>query len=365
MTANPKNILLTIFIAAAAVACSDDDNHSSSGTEMVEMPISISIPAEGFVHPTDVAIGDEAVSPALAGTRTLPGDPGTSEQFLLPRYLYIYLVSTNSAGTAQVMFRKEEVRAEEWVLSTSSGNAVGQDHFSAADGLYVYQGHLSISLPLYRREGRVYVAASPVEIEGIPAETSSWTSADYVEDNVTFTVEGETRANLKDIYSSPCNLTKKVNGTDVYYGTIEDYASNMPHIDMVLYHVAARLDLLWNVEEAVQPAVALENITVSKLKRNGCLLFNPMGNALSPAELSSADGTYNETIILDKGTQWYGRKCLYIIPAQETKGQYTLHLDITKQSSSTPKSIETNINLKNGDPYTPWMRGFVTISTDF
>ena len=79
MITDLKNILLDImmFLAAAFVtSCSDDDSLASRGLETVEMPISISIPAEGFVSPTDVGIGDEAVTPASATTRA-PGDPGT------------------------------------------------------------------------------------------------------------------------------------------------------------------------------------------------------------------------------------------------------------------------------------------------
>ena len=73
-----KNILLDImmFLAAAFVtSCSDDDSLASRGLETVEMPISISIPAEGFVNPTDVGIGNDESASTLAVTRAL-GDPG-------------------------------------------------------------------------------------------------------------------------------------------------------------------------------------------------------------------------------------------------------------------------------------------------
>ena len=93
MTTDLKNIFFTMAIVLAAAfvtSCSDDDSLASRGLETVEMPISSSIPAEGFVNPTDVGIGDEAVTPASAITRT-PGDPGTYEQFHLPQYIYLFL----------------------------------------------------------------------------------------------------------------------------------------------------------------------------------------------------------------------------------------------------------------------------------
>ena len=111
-----KNILLDVmmFLAAAVVtSCSDDDSLASRGLETVEMPISISIPAEGFVNPTDVGIGNEEPASALAVTRAL-GDPGEAETFVLPKYLYIYLVSTSSSNSTQVIFKKQEVKSGDW-----------------------------------------------------------------------------------------------------------------------------------------------------------------------------------------------------------------------------------------------------------
>ena len=99
-----EKILLTILIAMAVSACSDDDDMSNNGMATIEMPINISIPAEGFVNPTDVGIGDETPSSTLfspsatEGSTRLPGDPGEAETFELPKYIYIYLVSTSTAG---------------------------------------------------------------------------------------------------------------------------------------------------------------------------------------------------------------------------------------------------------------------------
>ena len=256
---------MAIVLAAAVVtSCSDDDSLASRGLETVEMPISISIPAEGFVNPTDVGIGNEEPASALVTTRAL-GDPGTAETFDLPQYLYIYLVSTSSSNSTQVIFKKQEVKPEDWKLSTS-GN-----HFSAKDGLYVYQGHLSINLPLNRKEGRVYVVASNLDLDdsatdkkyNLKTDVSSWSSYTDVEDSVTFTNQADLRNNMQNLYSSPYNL-KNIEGN--YYGTIKDYASNVPHIDMVLYHVATKVDLQWTIDEQFQGTK--EWVQVQK-KKNG------------------------------------------------------------------------------------------------
>lgn len=267
MTTDLKNIFFTMAIvlaAAVVTSCSDDDSLASRGLETVEMPISISIPAEGFVNPTDVGIGNEEPASALVTTRAL-GDPGTAETFDLPQYLYIYLVSTSSSNSTQVIFKKQEVKPEDWKLSTS-GN-----HFSAKDGLYVYQGHLSINLPLNRKEGRVYVVASNLDLDdsateknyNLVTDVSSWNSYTDVENGVTFTNQADLRNNMQNLYSSPYNL-KNIEGN--YYGTIKDYASNVPHIDMVLYHVATKVDLQWTIDEQFQGTK--EWVQVQK-KKNG------------------------------------------------------------------------------------------------
>lgn len=263
-----KNISLTIMMIMAAAfvtSCSDDDSLASRGLETVEMPISISIPAEGFVNPTDVGIGNEEPASALVTTRAL-GDPGTAETFDLPQYLYIYLVSTSSSNSTQVIFKKQEVNPEDWKLSTSGDNT--NDHFLRKDGLYVYQGHLSINLPLNRKEGRVYVVASNLDLDdsgtgkkyNLKTDVSSWSSHTDVEDKVTFTNQPDLRNNMQNLYSSPYNLENDGN----YYGTIKDYASNVPHIDMVLYHVATKVDLQWTIDEKFQGTKVWEQKTKPK-----------------------------------------------------------------------------------------------------
>ena len=271
MITDLKNILWTIMMIMAAAfvtSCSDDDSLASRGLETVEMPISISIPAEGFVNPTDVGIGNEEPASTLAVTRAL-GDPGTAETFDLPKFLYIYLVSTSSSNSTQVIFKKQEVKPEDWKLSTSGDNT--NNHFLAKDGLYVYQGHLSINLPLNRKEGRVYVVASNLDLDdsateknyNLVTDVSSWSSSKDVEDRVTFTNQADLRNNMQNLYSSPYNLK---NDEGNYYGIIKDYASNVPHIDMVLYHVATKVDLQWTIDEQFQGTKAWEKV---KKESNG------------------------------------------------------------------------------------------------
>ena len=378
-----------IMVAAFVTSCSDDDSLASRGLETVEMPISISIPAEGFVSPTDVGIGNDEPASTLAVTRAL-GDPGEAETFDLPKYLYIYLVSTSSSNSTQVIFKKQEVKPEDWKLSTSEGNT--NNHFSTKDGLYVYQGHLSINLPLNRKEGRVYVVASNIDLDDsstnnkIKLVTSAeWTDEETFLNAITFSNDGELRKNdnMKNLYSSPYNLTKKVNSKDVYYGTIEDYASNVPHIDMVLYHVATKVDLQWTIDEQYQGSKEWNQVLKDKngstdtmrsttdtssddynkvffsyiearlLPKEKLPIFKPMNvinyeSSFDAAFLGKEEDTQNRQKYEDekgntkerkeyyqvlpeteKSGMYYGRKVIYVMPKLVTLSSGDYYYDIT------------------------------------
>ena len=407
MTTDLKNIFFTMAIvlaAAVVTSCSDDDSLASRGLETVEMPISISIPAEGFVNPTDVGIGNEEPASTFAVTRAL-GDPGEAETFALPQYLYIYLVSTSSSNSTQVIFKKQEVNPEDWKLSTPGGNTNG--HFSAKDGLYVYQGHLSINLPLNRKEGRVYVVASNLDLDdsateknyNLVTDVSSWNSYTDVENGVTFTNQADLRNNMQNLYSSPYNLK---NNDGKYYGIIKDYASNVPHIDMVLYHVATKVDLQWTIDEQFQGTK--EWVQVKK-KKNGSddtmrstadktskdynkVFFSYIEARLLPKEklpifkpmnVTSSSGTFDAAFLgkevvtknlqkytdskgntkerkeyyqvlpeTEKSGMYYGRKVIYVMPklVPPSSGDVDYYYDITLKilvnNYTTSKKNEDN-----------------------
>ena len=267
-----------MFLAAAVVtSCSDDDSLASRGLETVEMPISISIPAEGFVNPTDVGIGNDEPASTLAVTRAL-GDPGTYEQFHLPRYIYLFLCNESTNGTKSVIYQKIEIPDNELTSSwekTISGN----------DSIYTYKGTVSINLPLNRSKGKIYAAASykPLHTTNAsssmpedgksnhlsfncerPSEFGDSNQREYINESKTYTDDTygtedavkniifsniTLRNYMQDVYSTPYNKTDK-NG--FYYGTITDYASNVPNINIVLYHVATKVDVQWSIDEDYQ-----------------------------------------------------------------------------------------------------------------
>lgn len=280
MTTDLKNIFITMAIvlaAAVVTSCSDDDSLASRGLETVEMPISISIPAEGFVNPTDVGIGNEEPASTLAVTRAL-GDPGTYEQFHLPQYIYLFLCNESTNGTKSVIYQKIEIPDNE--LTSSWEKTV-----SGTDSIYTYKGNVSINLPLNRIKGKIYAAASykPLHTTNAsssmsedkdsnhlsfnckrPSEFGDSNPREYINESKTYTdgtygtedaVKNIIFSNItlrnymQDVYSTPYN---KTDNKGDYYGTITDYASNVPNINIVLYHVATKVDVQWSIDEDYQ-----------------------------------------------------------------------------------------------------------------
>ena len=267
-----------IMAAAFVTSCSDDDSLASRGLETVEMPISISIPAEGFVSPTDVGIGNEEPASTLAVTRAL-GDPGTYEQFHLPQYIYLFLCNESTNGTESVIYQKIEIPDNE--LTSSWEKTV-----SGTDSIYTYKGNVSINLPLNRRNGKIYAAASYKPLHTTNASSSMPEDGksnhlsfncerpstfgdpnyprEYINESKTYTDDTygtedavkniifsniTLRNYMQDVYSTPYN---KTDDKGVYYGTITDYASNVPNINIVLYHVATKVDVQWSIDEDYQ-----------------------------------------------------------------------------------------------------------------
>lgn len=335
--------------ALLVTACSSSDPSSEDG-RMVRMPIVLAIPAN-----------DASLTAGAAGAKATraEGDPGTYEKFELPKYLYIYLLNTSIDGTRTTLLEPEGMNGatgyplgkDKWVKTTT------QD--SNKDSIYTYTDEIRIIIPEDRSKGVVYAAMStvPITVSGVP-ERSTLTDATTIE-NATFTLgsdatgkEGEA---LKNLYSSPYNL-KNANGD--YYGQVSDYATNSPYINMVLYHVGAKLDLQWNVDASVQDKVKLSKIELTGLSSGGCL-FKPLENT------SASTPPYTETFTLDAGSQWYGRQATYVIPVK-TDGSYKFPMTLTNSMSGQPTSTTaTATPSTTNSVFVPWIYGTIKVKKSF
>ncbi|MST83948.1 hypothetical protein [Hallella mizrahii] len=318
-------------------ACSSTDP-SVEDDHVVRMPIVLAIPANNAELTTGSA--------GAKATRA-EGDPGTYEKFELPKYLYIYLINTSINGTDKVVLTPEgmnlqsgyTLKADKWTKTITTDNK---------DSIYTYTDQIRIIIPENRSEGVVYAAMSTVPIAvtytGTGVEDATFTLGDDVKDK---------SEALKNLYSSPYNL----NNSNGYYGIVNDYKSNSPYINMVLYHVASKLDVQWNVDAKVQDKVKLSKITLTGLSRGG-KLFKPLEN-------TESSSTYDETFTLDAGNQWYGRKATYVIPVQ-TDGKYQFPMTLTNSlSSEENKDRSTTAKAEPSTSsaiFVPWIYGTVKVT---
>ena len=340
-----------LYIRALAACVSGDPiDAPEPQPQRIDMPISITIPA----------------SDAL--TRA-PGDPGLSTSLMLPRLVYLYLIynlSTDGTGTDIVEKYNYVLTPEKWVKETYSGSLRAED-----DEVWRYTGNLSISIPETRYNGRVYAAVSYAPLT---VSNDSPTTEQEVKD-LTFDVSTtELQQHLGDLYSTPYNYL----GTGTkYYGTIANFASKVPSVDLMLYHVAAKVDVIWNVADGVQPGNRITQVAATGLKQRACYLFRPTENEWTTDD----DGThYDSYFATDPGTQWLGRHPFYVIPWQypaghvngegkmdvsvrfRTNNQHTAGYGYTvtyRNDLAAQKALHPDMLI-----FVPWLRGQVNFTTD-
>lgn len=319
----------------ALVASCSSDSSADGDDRMVSMPIVLAIPA------SNASLTAEETH---TKTTRAEGDPGTYEKFELPKYLYIYLINTSINGSETVLTPEGmgkdgySLDSKKWTKTTTQDNN--------KDSIYTYTDQIRIIIPENRSKGVVYAAMSTVPI------TVTYTGNDVAD--ATFTLGSDAKDNeseaLKNLYSSPYNLTKD----NQYYGIVSDYNSNSPYINMVLYHVASKLDLQWNVDASVQDKVKLGQIKLTGLSGGG-KLFKPLEN-------TTATSTYDETFSLDDGSQWYGRQATYVIPVKSTDGNYQFPMTLTNSESSIVKNPTATATPSTATVFVPWIYGTVKVT---
>ncbi len=326
-----------IMILSTFTACTNEEDTSGKG---VSMPINLVIPA-----------GDMTRS-------TILGDPGSTENFSMPGYLYLYIVTTESNGLQQISKTETALDPDKW------------EPLDEEPTLYKYEGTLNIIIPIGCTSGKAYAAVAKEKLKSVALATGK----DVVEEQVTYMTfsfdSGNAATILPNLYTSPYNLTyDHDNDTDtpeIYYGTILEMESNTPHVDLVLYHVATKVDVIWNVADGKQATQRLTSLTLNNLKRTGCYLFRPMENPYN----ASDEDSYSHTFTTTPSTQWDGREVIYAIPYRKgSEGNYIFPLDFTiegvvKTNETDAEFIQTftqEIPLTD-NIHPSWIRGDIRIN---
>lgn len=327
---NLKLHIISLFVVLAFLACQNDQQFGN--VEVLEIPVQIVLPADN-----------------MSNFNKVMGDPGTTETFRLPRYAYFFLVIDWEDGSSSTIYTKTQtIESEQWKLSTYHGNL-----YTEGDNIYTYDGSISFTLSSKERSaGRLYAAASymPLSLSDVNPATES----DIL--NITFPLTSELRVNVQDIYSTPCYY--KPDGV-TYYGTISDIKRKVPTAYALLYHVASKVDVIWNVQESLQRDMRVTDLKATHLYDGDCYLFRPTDNTVSTDTYGSG---YDMQLTSDNiGTQWEGRSYFYAIPYTNNAGKCPLQLEV-QANGNTTGSYKTTVLNDPSSPFVPWLRGTISIS---
>ena len=326
-----KNSTYLLLLALLLSACQGDDTDESAPRAGAGLlPIALRIPAsDGY------------------GTRAA-GDPGDySNTISLPTTLYVYVVTEKADGETHLTDSIVSLTPARWQHTTTDGASY-----------YEYTGAVRVELPSDialddRQAIRVYAAATPVPfatVDDVQATTPEATLRD-----ITFSLQADDGGSydyIRDVYATMADHT--VGGE--YYGTAQNPTTATPSVSLTLYHVAAKVDVIWNVATAMQQEVKLKQLQLRHLRKTGCRLFRPMQNTPTTTD------TYQETVTTDVGSQWLGRHSFYMMPCLQA-GALPLEFHLWQDDDNSADGYTQHISISTTETtFTPWVRQDILIS---
>lgn len=331
-------------MALALAGCKVNEPEQKLG-----LPLSICLPANEV----------QSARYAPAARRAI-GDPGETELFLFPHYLYIIVMKQDNTTKVWSVWHAEErtLTDADWEPKHYSGLLP-----TMGDSIYQYTEQINLLLTAGGSKfyGRVYAVASAKPL----SFNKTWSSSGItsLDDLLSLTFNTSVvQSSLQHIYSSPYNLT--LNGD--YYGSFNSNFQRVPYVNLLLYHVAAKVDIKWNVEEDKrinkadrENAVRLTYMEARNLFNGNAYCFKPMRN------VSGLALTTGESIAIidnsgDEGRWWEGRYYFYTIPytiTHEGKQYYPLQMTL-KTNGSTETGYQPTLNLRvdTTAKFVPWLR---------
>ena len=302
---------------------------------------------------------EESFVPAGGGPLRVMGDPGTTERFELPSYVYIVIMKKAAGDPDWSLWEARRLTPSEgdWTKKRYVGLLQ-----TTGDSIYEYNHEIDLTLPSNRVDGRVYAIASAVELSFNCALTAGeLNTLDKVETLTFNSGASGIQENLQHIYSTPYNYMP--DGVR-YYGSFEK-EQKVPHVSLLLYHVAAKVDINWFVDEEKRSKTNMLRLT----KMDACNLFNgnafcfkPMENSL-PALPTTTDSVHIVTRT-DEGLWWEGRSYFYTIPYTTTgkTGYYPLQMQMETNESGAIYKPTVYLGVNTSSPFVPWLRATFNIN---
>ena len=302
---------------------------------------------------------EESFAPAGGGPLRVMGDPGTTERFELPSYVYIIIMKKAAGDPDWSLWQALSLTPGEgdWTKKRYGGVLP-----TVGDSIYEYNHEIDLLLSSEKFDGRVYAIASAVKLNFNRAlKPGELNTLDKVE-TLTFNSEPDSvQENLQHIYATPYNY--KPNGVD-YYGSF-DKAQKVPHVSLLLYHVAAKVDINWFVDEEKRSKTNMLRLT----KMDACNLFNGNAFCFKPMEnsLDALPTTTDSVHIVtrtDEGLWWEGRSYFYTIPYTTTEktGYYPLQMQMETNESGAIYKPTVYLEVNTSSPFVPWLRATFNIN---
>lgn len=323
-------------------------------------------PSETIGIPVSICLAANEVHAANHAMRRAIGDPGTTEKYLFPHHLY-FIVMRQTGPTTWTVWTKEHrtLTDGDWKMKHYVG-------LLPTMGDSIYQYTQEINLPLSSGDkfvGHVYAIASAEALTFNPLWDAISSMSDVLD--LTFSTASDAiQKNLQHIYTSPYNLEQD----GAYYGSFDSEHQRVPSIDMLLYHVAAKVDINWYVPtdkryDKVTPAngIRLTHMDAVELFNGNAYCFKPMRNELT-AKLTSGYDLTNIVTATDEGLWWEGRSYFYTIPyvvtGEPVEGKVYFPLQMKMETNSSGNYYLPTLNLKVDTTavFVPWLRANFNIN---
>lgn len=300
---------------------------------------------------------------AMLGPRRIIGDPGTTELFELPKYVYIFVLKDKGNGTWEIWRREERtLAAGDWVRTRYYGS-----HSTREDSIFKYDKDIQFLLSGDRLTGRVYAICSNKKLNFNTAFNNVSTMTQVLDWKFD-TSPDSIQENLKNIYSTPYNYRRDGN----YYCSFDCTEGTVQTVDLLLYHIASKVDIKWYVQENMrinkdhpENAVRLTYMEARRLFDGQAYCFKPMKNEV--ASLPELGYDIPNMVTEDaEGLWWEGRTYFYTIPYYVAGEAEYFPLQMVLCTNGDNKANGYKLTLRQPMDTTavfvPWVRGNFTLT---
>lgn len=268
------------------------------------------------------------------------GDPGVEEKFDYPKNLY-YILCVNG------LVRK--AKSEDTNYYTEIENIPTSGWTRSANNTistYNVQQHFSFTSDEMSQSRNLYVVASNDDLSSIfSSAISSSTTTETLVQNLVYSINTtDAQAFMKNLYSTPWK------SGDAFVGNLgSDYFK-----DIILYHVAAKVDLKWNSDASVIDNT-YKTVNVNNVQSTNLSLFQPATvNGTSTFVSASGDPTYTVTSTIEPDRMFNGRQVFYL--PQPANATYNVTVGKNAATNITFTPVTTN-------GFTSWLRWLKNYTT--